>query len=158
MSVPIRSIAVSHNGDHDLLPLLEREWLVTNGLGGYASGTVAGAATRRYHGYLVAALPAPLGRIMMLNHLTEQFRFANWTTVSIGGTERVGRVIERQVTSFDPLDVGQQMLDGIVAGLRAQKPAQVFLRVGKQRLVDEVDRGGGSLNVRHDGLDHAALS
>ena len=42
-------------------PLLTREWLVTNGLGGYASGTVAGVATRRYHGLLIAALPAPLG-------------------------------------------------------------------------------------------------
>ena len=40
--------------------LLEREWLVTNGLGGYASGTVSGAVTRRYHGLLIAALPAPL--------------------------------------------------------------------------------------------------
>ena len=35
---------------------------MTNGLGGYASGTVAGVATRRYHGLLIAALPAPLGR------------------------------------------------------------------------------------------------
>jgi hypothetical protein len=42
-------------------PLLTREWLVTNALGGYASGTVAGVPTRRYHGLLIAALPAPLG-------------------------------------------------------------------------------------------------
>ena len=41
-----------------------REWLVTNGLGGYASGTVAGVLTRRYHGMLVASLPAPLGRMV----------------------------------------------------------------------------------------------
>jgi predicted glycogen debranching enzyme len=47
------------------------EWLVTNGLGGYASGTVTGLVTRRFHGYLVAALPAPRGRTMMLNHLVE---------------------------------------------------------------------------------------
>jgi hypothetical protein len=40
--------------------LLSREWLVTNGLGGYASGTVAGACTRRYHGLLIAALAARL--------------------------------------------------------------------------------------------------
>ena len=40
--------------------LLTREWLVTNGLGGYASGTVSGVMTRRYHGLLVAALPAPV--------------------------------------------------------------------------------------------------
>lgn len=39
-------------------PMPRREWLVTNGLGGYASGTVAGAVTRRYHGLLVASLPA----------------------------------------------------------------------------------------------------
>src|SRR5947208_6525106 len=45
------------------------EWLVTNGLGGYASGTMTGLVTRRFHGYLVAALPAPRGRTMMLNHL-----------------------------------------------------------------------------------------
>ena len=38
---------------------LTREWLVTNGLGGYASGTVRGVATRRYHGLLIAALPGP---------------------------------------------------------------------------------------------------
>jgi predicted glycogen debranching enzyme len=43
-----------------------REWLVTNGLGGYASGTVGGANTRRYHGFLVAALQPPLGRTVMV--------------------------------------------------------------------------------------------
>jgi hypothetical protein len=49
--------------------LATREWLVANGLGGYASGTVAGVATRRYHGLLIAALPAPFGRMMTLSHL-----------------------------------------------------------------------------------------
>ncbi|HSP34092.1 MAG TPA: amylo-alpha-1,6-glucosidase, partial [Thermoanaerobaculia bacterium] len=59
-----------NRGDPDEA-LLEREWLVTNGLGGYASGTIGGAATRRFHGKLIAALPAPLGRFMMFNHLEE---------------------------------------------------------------------------------------
>ena len=45
------------------------EWLVTNGLGGYASAPVAGGLTRRYHGLLIAALAAPYGRIVMVNHL-----------------------------------------------------------------------------------------
>ncbi len=49
----------------------EREWLVTNGIGGYASGTVSGKITRRFHGWLIAALPAPQGRTMMLNKLAE---------------------------------------------------------------------------------------
>lgn len=70
--------------------LLTREWLVTNGLGGYASGTIAGVATRRYHGILVAALPAPLGRQVMLNHLSELIRLASGTTLLFGGEEREG--------------------------------------------------------------------
>ena len=69
---------------------LTREWLVTNGLGGYASGTVAGVTTRRYHGLLVAALPAPLGRVLMLNHLYERYRATDGTTYEFGSEERVG--------------------------------------------------------------------
>jgi predicted glycogen debranching enzyme len=78
----------------NLVKLLEHEWLVTNGLGGYASGTLVGAATRRYHGLLIAALPAPLGRMMMLNHLTEQLRLPDWRTVDVGGDERVGGTLD----------------------------------------------------------------
>jgi predicted glycogen debranching enzyme len=50
---------------------VQQEWLVTNGLGGYSSGTISGAVTWRYHGILIAALPAPFGRVVMLNHLAE---------------------------------------------------------------------------------------
>lgn len=49
----------------------ERKWLVTNGIGGYASGTIAGVLTRRYHGLLVAALKPPLGRTLLLTKLDE---------------------------------------------------------------------------------------
>jgi predicted glycogen debranching enzyme len=70
--------------------LVEREWLVTNGLGGYASGTVCGAATRRYHGLLIAAHPVPLGRVMMVNHLWEYLRLPDYRTVPFGGEEKVG--------------------------------------------------------------------
>jgi predicted glycogen debranching enzyme len=67
--------------------LLTREWLVTNGLGGYASGTVSGVATRRYHGLLIASLPAPLGRVMTLSHLSEKIRLADNSTVLFSGDE-----------------------------------------------------------------------
>ena len=70
--------------------LLNREWLVTNGLGGYASGTVSGAITRKYHGILVAALPAPLGRVVMWNHVSESLRFEDGEIVSLGAEERAG--------------------------------------------------------------------
>src|SRR5215472_6081462 len=49
----------------------EREWLVTNGIGGYASGTVSGDLTRRYHGLLVAALHPPVGRTQLVAKLEE---------------------------------------------------------------------------------------
>ena len=45
---------------------LRREWLVTNGIGGYACGTLAGANTRCYHGVLIAALQPPLGRTLLV--------------------------------------------------------------------------------------------
>jgi len=49
-----------------------REWLETNGIGGYASGTVAGLHTRRYHGLLVAATRPPLGRMVLLSKFEEK--------------------------------------------------------------------------------------
>src|ERR1700679_637654 len=58
---------------------LDREWIVTNGLGGYASGTIAGLNTRRFHGCLIAALPAPHGRMMMLNEVEEILRIGDRT-------------------------------------------------------------------------------
>lgn len=70
--------------------LLNREWLVTNGLGGYASGSVSGAITRKYHGLLIAALPAPLGRMVMWSHVSEFLRFSDRDVVSLGAEERAG--------------------------------------------------------------------
>src|SRR5947209_11066267 len=53
----------------------QREWLVTNGLGGFASGTVSGNLTRRYHGLLVAALKPPVGRTLLVSKLDETARY-----------------------------------------------------------------------------------
>jgi len=66
--------------------LVRREWLVCNGLGGYASGSVGGLPTRRYHGYLIAALPNPAGRVMMLNAVAEAVRLPDGTRAELGGT------------------------------------------------------------------------
>ena len=57
----MRQIPWSEARAAELEVLLTREWLVTNGLGGYAAGDVSGIPTRRYHSFLVAALPAPFG-------------------------------------------------------------------------------------------------
>ncbi len=52
-----------------------REWLVTNGLGGYASGTAAGTCTRRYHGLLMAALQPPTDRTLLVAGIDETARY-----------------------------------------------------------------------------------
>ena len=81
------NVAKAQSQALDSRELLRREWLVTNGLGGYASGTISGMVSRRYHGLLVAALPAPLGRVVMLNHLAETLCLADGRRLQIGGEE-----------------------------------------------------------------------
>ena len=105
----------------DAAHLLTREWLVTNGLGGYASGTVAGVLTRRYHGLLVAALPAPVGRMLMLSRLWERIRLPDRTVVVISDEDHVGTSLAldgaRYLTEFSleaGLPVWRYELGGVV--------------------------------------------
>ena len=60
----------------DLAASGSREWLVTNGIGGFASGTVAGSAARRYHGLLIAALAPPLGRTQLVAAMDETVHYS----------------------------------------------------------------------------------
>jgi predicted glycogen debranching enzyme len=83
----IRRIDLRQARDEEMRQVLRREWLATNGLGGYASGTIAGSVSWRYHGLLIAALPGPFGRMAMLNHLAEFIRFADGRRVQFGGAE-----------------------------------------------------------------------
>jgi len=55
----------------DLVAIQDKEWLLTNGIGGYASSTVCGMNSRRYHGLLVAATHPPIGRLVMLSKLED---------------------------------------------------------------------------------------
>jgi predicted glycogen debranching enzyme len=64
----------------ELAAASQREWLVTNGLGGFASGTVSGLNTRRYHGLLVAALRPPVERTLMVAALDATVRYGGVTT------------------------------------------------------------------------------
>ncbi len=95
MIEPARTMAWPEEDQPPVEPLPERlrarEWLVANGLGGYASGTLSGIPTRRYHGLLVAALPAPLGRTLMLGQVEEVLRLPDGTIVQLGGRQLVGR-------------------------------------------------------------------
>jgi len=79
VSMP-RDIRFGRDVCGDLRQAERREWWLTNGIGGYAGGTVAGTLTRRYHGLLVAPVDPPLGRVLVL---------ARADAVLIDGTERI---------------------------------------------------------------------
>lgn len=57
--------------DLDFDTLISREWLITNGIGGYASSSIPGLNTRRYHGLLVAAMAPPVRRHVLLSRVEE---------------------------------------------------------------------------------------
>jgi hypothetical protein len=108
---------------------LAREWLLTNGLGGYASGTLLGIITRRYHGYLVAALPAPFGRVMMFNDLVEHVELPNGKRYQLGGEERAGVPLKLESSEYlsefrleAGLPVWRYELDGAVIEKRLVMP------------------------------------
>jgi len=100
------------------------EWLVANGLGGFAAGTVTGPLTRRYHGWLVAALPPPLGRWVMLDALEDRLELPDGRSVRldsgpIANAEELpepGRLAEFRLELGLP--VWQFEVDGIVVERR----------------------------------------
>src|SRR5690242_4644469 len=66
----------AHDFSQDLSVLsfeaqLEREWLATNGVGGFASSTIPGVNTRKYHGLLVAAMTPPVRQMVLLSRVEE---------------------------------------------------------------------------------------
>src|SRR3954465_11292326 len=86
----VRRLPNVPSADADTLPLVSREWLVTNGIGGYASATIGGLNTRKYHGLLVASLANPLGRTVMLSHLAECIAMPDGRVVQLSGEEQGG--------------------------------------------------------------------
>ena len=56
---------------------LKKEWMVTNGIGGFSSSTVIGANTRKYHGLLIAPLTPPARRFLVLSKLDESIEIRN---------------------------------------------------------------------------------
>jgi len=101
-----------------------KEWIVTNGLGGYASGTVSGALTRRFHGLLIAALPTPFGRAMMLNYVSEQLRFRDGRVVALQHVKATsdGKSLDssQYLASFR-LEAGLPVWEYDVEGVRFEK-------------------------------------
>jgi predicted glycogen debranching enzyme len=74
-SRPVTQIVYDREICGDLAAAARREWLVTNGLGGFASGTICGVTTRRYHALLVAALHPPAGRTVLAQAFDESVEY-----------------------------------------------------------------------------------
>lgn len=131
-----------HEGQ-DPEPLVSLEWLVTNGLGGYASGTVSGVISRRYHGLLISAQPAPLGRVNMLSHLAECVILPDGREMRLGGEERAGNKLRvpgsRHLREFRleaGLPVWRYQLDGFVIEKRVILPHLQNSAYISYRLID----------------------
>jgi len=119
----VRRVELPDDSDARSRTLLDTEWLVTNGIGGYSSSSMAGVITRRYHGILVAALPNPLGRMVMLNHLGERVSADGQTTL-LNSEERVAGRVDPDVSasvSDVRLDAGQPVWEFQYGSLRLEK-------------------------------------
>ncbi len=81
---------------HTIQEGLNHEWLVTNGLGGYAAGSIVGAATRSYHGLLVASLSPPHERVVLVSKVDEEIVLPGSQTLHLGVNEYQGGTIEPQ--------------------------------------------------------------
>ena len=67
------------NEDINLENGIQKEWIITNGIGGFASSTIIGANTRKYHGLLIAPLTPPARRYLILSKVDE--------SIEIGGKQ-----------------------------------------------------------------------
>jgi predicted glycogen debranching enzyme len=92
----LATLRLPWNVSDDPALLRDREWLVTNGLGGYASGSLLGIATRRHHGLFVPNLANPKGRYIMISRFDEDVDCDSRKCVQLGGAEFLDGRLETQ--------------------------------------------------------------
>ena len=102
------SIRLACGGERDAALIRDREWLVTNGLGGYASGTVLGVPTRRYHGLFIPNLPHPEGRHLMIGRYDEEL-IAGDVRALLGGADLEDGTTESDAGAY----LREFVLDGL---------------------------------------------
>jgi len=115
-----------------------KEWLVTNGIGGYASSTINGANTRRYHGLLVASLNPPTQRPVLVSKIEECVGLRRDTCISIS-TNRYPGVIHpsgyQYIQSFDKAPLPRTIFE--VGGSQIAKT--VFMVYGSNTTIVEYE-------------------
>ena len=128
---------------------LQREWLETNGIGGFASSTIPGVNTRRYHGLLTAALHPPTGRCVLLSKL-EKTVFLNGAKYDLSANLYPGTVhpegyTHLKIFRLDPFPIFTYEVGGIEIVKR------VFMVYGENTTVIEyeyIGNGACTLEVR----------
>lgn len=134
MSVPVRTLDLRGVPRNDVRRQ-SREWLVTNGLGGYACGSLSGRPERRFHGYLIAALPAPLGRVLMLSHLEVTARLPDGRIVMLDEDHLVELRLELGLPRWR-YEIGPYTIEQRVVVLHGQNTVHVGFSLisGDQRV------------------------
>jgi predicted glycogen debranching enzyme len=127
-----------------------REWIVTNGIGGFASGTIAGCETRRYHGLLLAALRPPVARTQLVTGLDEIVRYGG-AEYSLATHQWAGGVVDPK--GF--LNIESFRLDGMMpvwtyALADALLEKRVWMRHGENTTYVEYTMVRGSIGVELD--------
>lgn len=137
-----------HFSNPDFEDVTTKEWLITNGIGGYASSTICGTNTRRYHGLLVAATNPPTGRQVLLSKVMESIQLERNTQLSLSTDQYPGVVHPngyRYLTSFerDPLPTSTFEVDGNLLS------KTVFMRYGSNTSVIAYENHGDkSINLQ----------
>jgi predicted glycogen debranching enzyme len=148
MTSPLIRIGYRKTGSLETETLLSKEWIVTNGLGGYAFGTLAGVITRGFHGYLIAALPTPFGRIMMLNDLQEKVETPEGQMIQLSGEERADAPLRAHGSEYLQefrLEDGNPVWTFQFGNLQLEKRV---LMIYRQNTVHISYRLSGSANLR----------
>ena len=140
--MPMKTIRIERDVCGRLEQALGLEWLETNGLGGFASSTITGANTRRYHGLLVAATKPPVGRVVMLSKLEETLvvngrRYDLSVNNYPGAVHPRGHELLREFR-LDPFPVAVYDAGGVTVEKR------VFQVHGENTTVAEYEWTGGS--------------
>ncbi len=121
----------------DLSTALQREWLETNGIGGFASSTITGINTRRYHGLLVAATRPPVGRMVLLSKLEETL-FIKGGRYDLSADQYPGVVhpqghLKIKEFRLDPFPIYTYQVNGVVIEKR------IFMVHGENTVVVEYE-------------------
>ncbi|MEQ9460952.1 MAG: amylo-alpha-1,6-glucosidase [Phycisphaeraceae bacterium] len=140
---------------------LTREWLLTNGRGGFAMGTLAGCNTRRYHGLLIAATSPPVGRILALNQVLEQLQVPERIGTN-GSTRTALRTLDFTTCQFRSHDSGGPVFspDGLAHLTHFEKGLTIVweYEAGPIRFTRELNLHdhdpAATLRYRINGLQH----